>query len=386
MWVIKPKEIFTINTKEPFLIYLIINWGWQVGDLTQDGLFAACNKLEQILNHGQADTMLFSMFGHIKIAEEEVSLSDEMARHIAWNGVVEYYMKSGLRDRHPEGLEQAIEKAEEKVHYEPISETALVKLEDGYLVRQGPKQTSAINNIIKRTRERIFGEAEDDEYYPPQFLPDLLSLRYELGLRASMTKEESVKLLRRSKRQLAARFQENTDRREQKRLKETIDVISRLIKEENQRPDMPQPRFVPSRYPLVKVTSQETPKDATIADAVGKREVVDVVTQLKQELNIPRLFAIVVGADKEERAEFTEKLSGCGFDGVAEGASANEARQSLVVEYGLNADDFILILNIDENNLSGILRDLELKAQPLEIDENIYHSIKQYLLYVKTQA
>ena len=221
-----------------FLTYLIVNWEYEEQGLTKEGMFSACNKLVELVNKGKGEDVLFSMFGYVK----QSTLSDEITQSIAWDGISDYCVN--VLKRQIEDIDKDIEAAERRLKFAPTTETALVKLEEQALARLAPSQPPS---VIKQTgqrlregiRQRFLGESEDFDYLPPQFEISQERVKRQLGLRPSLSKEESLKMLKKARKDFAKRFQETTDSKEREYAIEMLKIISQLLKEERQRLDAP---------------------------------------------------------------------------------------------------------------------------------------------------
>ena len=201
-------------------------------------MFSACNKLVELVNKGKGEDVLFSMFGYVK----QSTLSDEITQSIAWDGISDYCVN--VLKRQIEDIDKDIEAAERRLKFAPTTETALVKLEEQALARLAPSQPPS---VIKQTgqrlregiRQRFLGESEDFDYLPPQFEISIERVKRQLGLRPSLSKEESLKMLKKARKDFAKRFQETTDPKEREYAIEMLKIISQLLKEERQRLDAP---------------------------------------------------------------------------------------------------------------------------------------------------
>jgi hypothetical protein len=132
-----------------------------------------------------------------------------------------------------------------------------------------------------------------------------------------------------------------------------------------------------------------------IDEALGKANVIKALQELKEKWGLSHLFgtvpifprnafAIVIGGEQETRKERLAELEGCDFDGVAEGQDQKEAKEQLKGKLeregcSLNENDFILIIDINENHITSNLRLPNLQPVSLSDGSDIYGPISVYL-------
>jgi len=114
-----------------------------------------------------------------------------------------------------------------------------------------PGANEKVTEAAKKIGKRMFGEREDIEDRPIEYKITPEALRLRLDIRSSMDKEESLRLLRDKRKDLAELHQKITDRKKQDRILEALNAIGKLIEEERQRSSSPKKKYIPNMYPLV---------------------------------------------------------------------------------------------------------------------------------------